>query len=273
MKRPSTYLIATVVLLAVFAGSSYSQREPSEKQLLNELTVDVLNLQRQVDTLQKSVDGRNDAVTKLLEQVLDRFAPISASMQKLGDSVNGIRTDHTTASRDSAELRKVIDTVRSDIGKLSEQFAGINTQLRMLQESVGAMKVTETPLPSAGALFAQAYSDYSASNYSVAISGFKDYLAQYPKDSRAPSALYYVGMSYAQLREYSMAVDTFDELLQKYPGSDRTCGALLEKGRNLGSQKKIPEARATLQQTMKECPAGTPEVTNAAAVLKALPLK
>jgi TolA-binding protein len=276
VNRTRTLWLAGLLSLALLAPPVFPQRQLSERELLTDLSVDVLNLRESIKLLQGSVtaaDAKNDAVVKLVEQVIDRFAPLNASIQKLNDTLAASRTDHDRNSREVADLRKLVEALRGDMKGLNETLAGVNNQVRTVSENLTAMKTAETPLPTAGAIFMQAYSDYSANIHSVAISEFKDFLQQFPRDSRAPSALFYVGRSYTALKEYQMAIDAYDELLQKYPGSDRSCSALYEKGQILGVQKKIPEARAALQQAVKDCPAGTAEAATAAAALTALPLK
>ena len=273
MNRTSSLWLAGILVLVALAPPAYPQRQPSERELLTDLTRDVLNLRDKLNSLQQSIDTRNDAVLKLVEQVMERFAPLNANIQKLSEAVGGIRTDHATAARDTQDLRKLVDALKTDVGGLNEKLTGLNAGLRSVSEGISTMKVTETPLPSAGAVFAQANSDYSAGIYGVAISEFREFLLQYPKDARAPSAQFYIGKSYGLLKDYPMAIDAYDELLQKYPGSDRTCSALYEKGLTLGVLKRNPEARAVLQQAQKECGAGTEEAARIPAALKALPPK
>jgi TolA-binding protein len=262
--------LAAIVALAVAAPPSYPQRQLSEREMLTDLTREVLNLRDKMNKIQADSEAKNAAMIKLVEQVLDRLAPLQASVQKVNESLAAIQKDHTTSARDVQDLRKALETVKTDMTGFNEKLSGLGIQLRSGFDTVAASKAAETPLPSAGALFTQAMGSYSAQIHRVAISEFKDFLQQYPRDSRSPSAQFYVGMSYVALKEQQMAIDAFDELLQKYPGSDRTCSALYEKGQLLGGQKKNPEAKVVYQEALKMCPAGSPEATNTTAALKAL---
>ena len=273
MKITGTLLVASLLALAILAPSAYPQRQPSEKEMLNDLTLDVINLTSQVKELKTSMDQRGTNLTKLVEGVIDRFSALDVTLQRLNDSIGGIRSDNEKNSRELQDVKILVETLKGNVRDVGEGLNGLNRQLGTVSDKVTTMTRKEEVLPSANALWLQAYSDYSAGNYAIAISEFRELLAQFPNDERAAGSQLYIGLSYSLLKEYEKAELAFDETLQKYPASDKTCSALSEKGLAQREQKKIPEARATLTRVTKECPAGGPEVTKAASALKTLPAR
>lgn len=76
----------------------------------------------------------------------------------------------------------------------------------------------------------QAYKDYLAGNYDLAISGFSNYLRQSPAGNLAPNALYWIGESYYSKGDYPKAVTAFESVTIDYPKSDKVVGSLLKMG-------------------------------------------
>lgn len=76
----------------------------------------------------------------------------------------------------------------------------------------------------------QAYKDYLAGNYDLAISGFSNYLRQSPAGNLAPNALYWIGESYYSKGDYPKAVTAFESVTIDYPKSDKVAGSLLKIG-------------------------------------------
>ncbi len=67
------------------------------------------------------------------------------------------------------------------------------------------------------AVYTQAFDALKAGSYSVAITGFKDFLTSYPNSPLAENAQYWLGEAYYVTRDYPSAQDAFRTVLQKYP--------------------------------------------------------
>jgi TolA-binding protein len=215
------------------------------------------------------VDSKGAKTLQLVEQIYDKFVVLDNNVQKLSEAVSSIRTDNEKAAGDLHQVRLVVDNLKKDVTALGEGLTSLGSQVRSVSDKVTSLNTTVEAAPTAGELFQQAYSDYSAGFYDLAIPQFKEMSIQYPADSRAPQALIYIGKSHSALRQFDMALVAFDEALQKYPTSDKTCTALWEKGQTLIAIKNVPDAKTTLQQVVQQCP-NTAEAGNASGALKGL---
>jgi tol-pal system protein YbgF len=104
------------------------------------------------------------------------------------------------------------------------------------------------------AVYNQAFSALKAGSYSVAITGFKDFMASYPASPLAENAQYWLGEAYYVTRSYDDASGAFRSLLTKYPQSRKAPDAMLKLGFTQYEQKRFPEARKTLQDVTQRYP-------------------
>ncbi len=103
-------------------------------------------------------------------------------------------------------------------------------------------------------MYAQAFSALKAGSYSVAITGFKDFLTTYPASSLAPNAQYWLGEASYVTRSFDDAGTAFRTVLQKYPQSPKAPDAMLKLGLTQYEQKRYVDARRTLQDVTQKYP-------------------
>ena len=119
-------------------------------------------------------------------------------------------------------------------------------------------------------MYSQAFDALKAGSYSIAITGFKDFLGNYPQSSLADSAQYWLGEAYYVNRDYDSAGGAFRTLLKKWPDSRKAPDALLKLGYAQFAQKQYPAAKATLSEVTKKYP-GTDSAKLAADRLRRIP--
>ena len=100
-----------------------------------------------------------------------------------------------------------------------------------------------------------AFSNYRLSDYPSAIRGFDAFLKSYPKHARAPNAQYWIGESYAHLKQYRDAIDAERRLLGTYPDSAKAPDALLIIGTAEAALGDNPAARKTFEDLIAKYPA------------------
>jgi tol-pal system protein YbgF len=118
---------------------------------------------------------------------------------------------------------------------------------------------TDAPPGAAGssveqAVYSQAFSALKAGSYSVAITGFKDFLSTYPASGLAENAQYWLGEAYYVTRSYDDAGTAFRAVLQKYPQSRKAPDAMLKLGFTQFEQKRYADSRKTLEDVMQKYP-------------------
>jgi tol-pal system protein YbgF len=104
------------------------------------------------------------------------------------------------------------------------------------------------------AVYAQAFDALKAGSYSVAITGFKDFLGTYPASPLAENAQYWLGEAYYVNHDYEAAAGAFRAVLKKWPDSRKAPDALLKLGYTQYAQKQYSAARATLTEVTRKYP-------------------
>lgn len=104
------------------------------------------------------------------------------------------------------------------------------------------------------AVYSQSFDALKAGSYSVAITGFKDFLVNYPNSSFAENAQYWLGEAYYVTHDLEGAAGAFRNVVQKWPNSRKTPDALVKLGLTQLDQKKTADGRATLSQVVQKYP-------------------
>jgi tol-pal system protein YbgF len=120
------------------------------------------------------------------------------------------------------------------------------------------------------AVYNQAFDALKAGSYSIAITGFKDFLSHYPASPLAENAQYWLGEAYYVNHDYTPAASAFRTVLSKYPNSRKAPDALVKLGFTQYEQAQYPAARATLTDVTRRFP-GTDAAKLAAERLRKIP--
>ena len=119
-------------------------------------------------------------------------------------------------------------------------------------------------------VYAQSFDALKAGSYSVAITGFQDFLKSYPASPLAENAQYWLGEAYYVTHDLDSAAAAFRNVTQRYPNSRKTPDAMLKLGYTQIDQKKTAEGRVTLTQVVQKYP-GTDAARLAADRLQRTP--
>jgi tol-pal system protein YbgF len=120
------------------------------------------------------------------------------------------------------------------------------------------------------AVYNQAFDALKAGSYSIAITGFKDFLTHYPASPLAENAQYWLGEAYYVNHDYTPAAGAFRSVLSKWPNSRKAPDALLKLGFTQYEQAQYPAARATLTDVTRRFP-GSDAAKLAAERLRRIP--
>lgn len=120
------------------------------------------------------------------------------------------------------------------------------------------------------AVYAQSFDALKAGSYSIAITGFKDFLRNYPQSGLAGNAQYWLGEAYYVNHDYESAAEAFRAVLKKWPDARKAPDALLKLGFTQVEQKQFSAARSTLTAVTQRYP-GTEAAKLAADKLRRMP--
>ena len=206
-------------MLCLAACSSTQQLESIEARLAE--------IQRQIQQVQREATTREDLAA--IEQV------VTAESARLLRSSADVSVDLDSVERRIGELEQQIAETLHRIEQLSQQVATTNQQIKAMPQRQPASRATEgPPLPSGGSdpetLYQEAYADYRAGSYDLAILGFGEYMATYPDTELADNAAYWLGESYFAQQRFDQAIAAFSNVLSKYPRSEKMASAMLKRG-------------------------------------------
>ena len=103
-------------------------------------------------------------------------------------------------------------------------------------------------------VYGQSFDALKAGSYSIAITGFKDFLTSYPASPLAENAQYWLGEAYYVTHDLDSASGAFKSVLSKWPDSRKAPDALLKLGYTQIAQNRTSEGRATLSQVVQKYP-------------------
>jgi tol-pal system protein YbgF len=96
---------------------------------------------------------------------------------------------------------------------------------------------------------------FRRNDFPGAIEAFKAFLKEYPASQLAPNAGYWIGISYANLRDYRSAMAAQEQILSRYPQSAKAPDALLAIAAIQIEQGDGGSARNTLEDIIARFPA------------------
>jgi tol-pal system protein YbgF len=103
-----------------------------------------------------------------------------------------------------------------------------------------------------------AYAKVVAGDYAGAESGFKKFLADYPKDQLAGGAHYWLGETYYSRGQYRDAATSFLATYKDYPKNPKAPDSLLKLGMSLEALGETSAACATYGELTKKFPKAAP---------------
>ena len=95
---------------------------------------------------------------------------------------------------------------------------------------------------------------FRRNDFASAIEAFRAFLKDFPGSSLAANAEYWIGISYANLRDYRNAIATQEALLAKHPQSPKAPDAMLAIAASQAEQGDNGSARNTLEDIIARYP-------------------
>lgn len=243
-------LIVAAAAVPLLAASREQQQLLADIRMLQEQTN---QLQLMIATLAESV---KQAATRLDDQgSLARKA--FADHKVLVDNVaDGVRV-----------LREKVDETNVRISSLTQELEAL--RIAMPPPPPGAAPPAEgqapEPMPSSPAspiapgttpqqLYQNAYADYTAGQWDLAIAGFQAYLKSFPKLPDADEAQFYIGETYYFSGRFKEAAGAYNDVITTYPGTNSVPQAMYKLGLAYDRLGQADRARQTLEAVMKGFP-------------------
>jgi tol-pal system protein YbgF len=253
--------VIAIVLLAGAAPALAQSR--AERQMM----ADIRMLQEQTQQLAISLAALNDTL-KALNGRLDKqddsarksFADQRLVIENMGADLRVIRerTDETNVRINT--LNQEIDALRDSLARMQTSVtvppavppdpnspdAGVPTGTTSAPPSTVGLSPTR--------MYEQAFADYAAGQWSLAISGFDQFLKTFPKSELADDAQLHIGETHYVAGRYQDAIAAYNQVIQNYPTSNSTPQAYYKRGAAQERTNDVAAARASWELVIKSWP-------------------
>jgi tol-pal system protein YbgF len=260
--RPIPALILTL-LVATPASAANKEHQ--------QVMADLRMLQEQAQLLQNMLGTLTDAL-KAVNARLDQQA--EATRKSVADEKLLI----DTLTKDLSIVREKVDDNNVRVGSLAQEVDALRQLVQQALARPGAQTTDltapgTTPQPPAGGstpapapapprqagasptkTYEQAYGDYAAGLWDLAIDGFDAFLKDFPTATQADEAQFYIGRAYLNDAKYDKAVEAFDKVIRTYPASNNVPSSYYLKGVALRSLKQMDRAREAWDTVIKTYP-------------------
>jgi tol-pal system protein YbgF len=245
-----------------------------------EMRVELQTLRGQVEELQFRNQGGSGASAEMSEILADKVAELETRLLNLEQRVDPqlaatlppISSGHSEAPPNS--LPSSAPTEQNDPTSAKETSVQVakpseRTQPTMPLPSSPPASTTGQPDVAAERLYERAKKEYNARNYEVAAVLFKQLLRDYPQNSLAGNAQYWLGETFYAQRQYEAAIVAFDEVIQKYGENGKVPASMLKQGYAFAALDDDRNARFFLEQVQRKFP-DSEEAKHAGDKLKTL---
>ncbi|PYP86255.1 MAG: tol-pal system protein YbgF [Blastocatellia bacterium AA13] len=252
--------ISAAIILLSFSCVSWAANDKEKDQLklaIDDLKSEITILERQVRSMQESLDRNSGQMSALIIQISDNVSAIRQAQGRVAESAA---------------------STAGEVNTFGERLGSTNQKMDRLSETVAELKKLVQNMPKLPAfpevnpgnpdmLFAAAYADYSRGNYDLAISEFNTYVESYPSSEMADNAQYWIGECYFGKGDMERAAAEFDKVINNFQKGDKVPGAHYKKAKALQRLGKNDEALAEFKALIKQFPK-----SNEAALAKQEPI-
>jgi tol-pal system protein YbgF len=225
----------------------------------------------------ESTPAQPDPTTIKLNDVderLGRVEHVNQGLIQLSQRIDALEAQVRQQRGQLEELQNSNDLLRKQQRDL---YADLDRRLAAVQAAPKSATGADGAGGGAGAdsggeqgAYSRAFDALKTTDYSSAITRFREFLRVYPQSQLAGNAQYWLGEAYYVTHDYDNAATTFRSVGEQYPQSAKVPDALLKLGLTQIDQKKLAEARSTLKQVIQRFP-GTDAAKLAASRLQNLP--
>lgn len=221
----------------------------------------------------KSIPPRVKKLEEKLNTLQKDYAGVSAKIDELNVSAQIIDGKVDENNYSMTDISGRLDAIESNLGQrlfLLEQKAGFSAMQSYPKSSSSTGKTQEqnksknekeqtvkAQKHSPRQLYQSAYDDYVKRNYALALSGFQQYIKEYPRGELAGGAQYWIGECYYSQGDFKSASFEFGNVIARYPKSDKILAAKLKKAYSLIQLDEEKEAIFLFEEIIDQSPLST----------------
>ena len=268
--------ITTIAALLVLASPVAAQNREHLQ-----MAADVRMLQEQAQQLAISVAALNQALAESLKAITTRldqaadatrrgFADQKVIVENMSGDVRAIRERSDDTNVRITALREELEALRSTVQSLQappppppviDPLDPNATAATAPAPQPAPPVATAPPISTAGLsptrMFDTAKADYAAAQWSLALTGFEQFIRAFPRSENADDAQFYIGETQSAQSRWPDAVAAYNLVIQNYPGANAVPDAYYKRGLAQERVGQVDAARASWETLIKNFPDST----------------
>jgi tol-pal system protein YbgF len=266
MKR-SFLLALSIGLLVLTAAPEAADKE--HRQIM----ADIRMLQEQTQQLHLVLGTLTDALRTVTEKLDEQaginrkaFADQKLLVDNVSDAVRVVREKIDDNSVRLGSLTQEVEALRQSIPPPAPAYIPPVDPTLLPGGASGAPSGEALPSPPPNAtpqmlagttpqrMYDEAYGDYTAGRFGLAVTGFESYIVTFPRSELADDAQLNIGAALQLEGKYQDAVTAFDKVIVNYPGSNSVPAALYKRGACYEALQQLDRARQSYELVIKNFP-------------------
>lgn len=210
-------------------------------QGLMELATQMESIRSELSKLRGQNEVSTHEIENLQRKVKDFYVDLDGRLRKLEQRGGASTTSAKTPAASS---------------NLNKQLAEESTATSNATSTNQATTTANTNVPSAAEtkMYDAAYALFKAGQYQPSMLAFQNFIKTYPNSSLIPSALYWVGNGFYNLKDYRSAITIQLRLVQQYSDSQKAPDALLNVASAYRMLKEKKNEKSTYEEILDKYP-------------------
>ncbi len=250
MKRLALFLTLFLGCVSLSTAGLFSDDEAHQK---------ISVLQKQIQGMEEHVAQMENTARTQGVGLLSQLDALKSELATLRGQVEMHAHDIETTQKRQRDLYVDLD---SRLRKL-ENVGGAAADAPGQADSAKPASSDQTSVGDESKAYDAALGLFKSGNYQGSIDGFQSFVGAHPNSQLAPSAYYWIGNAYFNLRDYKNAIANQQKLVSQYPNSPKVPDALLNIASSQQGLGDASAARKTLRNIIDKYP-----LSNAADLAK-----
>ena len=260
MQKILTTGAVLVALGAVAAPAAAQNREhlqmAAELRMLQEqqvqLSISLAQLAEAIKALNARLDDSNNATRK-------GFADQKVVLDAMGADMRAIRERSDDTNVRVGTLREEIDALRTSVTTIGQAAAAPVAPIDPNAPPSTTPPPAVAPVPSTAGLsptrmYQEAFADYTAGQYTVAVAGLEQFIRAFPRSEMADDAQFFIGEANYVQNKFADAITAYNAVIQNYPTGDQVPLALYKRGLAQRQLGQTDAARASWELVIQKFP-------------------
>ncbi len=250
MAARSLALAGALALLALGGACANGEAEKQVQRDLAALRQDLRAVNLTLDANRAQAEQQIQEIGKRAEEEGRGRAAFTARLQELVTEVRLAQGKLEENARAMEEATRRVDRLGERLEEAMGRVASLGTQVVSLEGQIQAQQERMEQLARPGApaarpedtrpasesadqIYRTALTDFTKQSYEAALRGFQAFAQNFPQDSRAPDAQYWLAEAYRAQGNYTQAAREFEAFVRKYPESPRVATGQVRRGEAL----------------------------------------